>query len=98
MASNKKSARAKQRAAFEASFSDMPDIFERESQRREEAQRLRQEHLIYKSCESKNRYASHEEAARARRDCEAYGTFGLNIYRCGNCNGWHLTSKSYERD
>ena len=64
MASNKRSARAKQRAAFEAEFdgSAMGDLFARE---RERGERLDAEHetaLRRKACESKNRYSSKAEA------------------------------------
>lgn len=58
--------------------------------------RQREARLRHKSCESKNRYASHEDAADARRACEAHGTFGLSIYHCEHCKGWHLTSKHYD--
>lgn len=71
MASNKRSARAKQRAAFEAGLGDglsaggMDDLFAREHAREE---RIDAEHaaaLRHKACESKNRYASRPEAEAA---------------------------------
>lgn len=94
MASNKRSARAKQRASFEASFdaSAMGDLFAREHQREE---RLNAEHdaaLRRKACESKNRYASKAEADDAIAACAKHGRRGLSAYRCPYCNGWHLTS------
>ena len=98
MPSRKKSARARQRASFEASLPDLADVFEKESIRREEAAERRDSYRRFKSCESKNRYPSYEDAAATRRDCEAHGTYGLNIYHCDNCGGWHLTSKKYESE
>lgn len=84
MASNKRSARAKQRAAFETEFdgSAMGDLFARE---REREDRLDAEHeaaLRRKACESKNRYASRMEAEAAKDSCAAHGRGGLSIYRC----------------
>ena len=96
MASNKRSARAKQRAEFESTLSDLSDVFEREDRRIQESKVHKEEYRRYKACESKNRYSSREDAANARRDCESYGTYGLNIYKCEHCGGWHLTSKNYE--
>ena len=95
MASNKRSARAKQRVEFESTLSDMSDVFAREDRRMEKSKAHKEEYRRYKACESKNRYSSHVEAASARRDCEFHGTYGLNIYRCEHCGGWHLTSKNY---
>lgn len=74
MASNKRSARAKQRAAFEAGFDGnaMGDLFTRE---REREDRLDAEHeaaLRRKACESKNRYSSKAEAGNAIAACAAY--------------------------
>lgn len=94
MASNKRSARVKQRAAFEAGFDGcaMGDLFARE---RERGERLAAEHetaLRRKACESKNRYSSKEEADDAIAACAEHGRRGLSAYRCPYCNGWHLTS------
>lgn len=94
MASNKRSARAKQRASFEASFdaSAMGNLFAREHQREK---RLDAEHdaaLRRKACESKNRYVSKAEADDAIAACAEHGRRGLSAYRCPYCNGWHLTS------
>ena len=96
MSSRKRSAKARQRAEFEASAADLTDLFENEARRTEEASRKRDAFLVFKSCESKNRYGSRAEAAEARRMCETHGTYGLNIYHCDHCGGWHLTSKHYE--
>lgn len=94
MASNKRSARAKQRAAFEAGFDGnaMGDLFTRE---REREDRLDAEHeaaLRRKACESKNRYSSKAEAENAIAACAEHGRRDLSAYRCPYCNGWHLTS------
>ena len=94
MASNKRSARAKQRAAFEAGFDGnaMGDLFTRE---REREDRLDAEHeaaLRRKACESKNRYSRKAEAENAIAACAEHGRRGLSAYRCPYCNGWHLTS------
>lgn len=99
MASNKRSARAKQRAAFETEFdgSAMGDLFARE---REREDRLDAEHeaaLRRKACEPKNRYASRMEAEAAKNSCAAHGRGGLSIYRCPYCDGWHLTSHPRDR-
>lgn len=96
MGSRKRSAQAKQIAAFKASLGGMDDIFEREQQLQQQHAEEHDEALRYKACESKNRYASRSEAEEARRDCEAHGTRGLSIYRCPYCNGWHLTSHHYD--
>lgn len=99
MTSNKRSARAKQRAAFESGFNAdaMGDLFAREHEREE---RLDAEHdaaLKFKACESKNRYPSRFEAEAALASCEEHGSRGLSIYRCPYCNGWHLTSHPQTR-
>lgn len=99
MASNKRSARAKQRAAFESGFDEngMTDVFTRERKR---AERIDAEHdaaVRFKACESKNRYASRLEAESAMESCAEHGRRGLSIYRCPYCNGWHLTSHPQKR-
>lgn len=97
MGSNKRSARAKQRAAFEAQLGSAGDaldsLFAREDELRVERAEEREAALRNKACESKNRYVSRSDAEDARRWCEERGTRGLNIYRCDYCKGWHLTSK-----
>ena len=90
MASNKRSARAKQRAAFEAGFDGnaMGDLFTREREREDRHEAA----LRRKACESKNRYSSKAEAENAIAACAEHGRRGLSAYRCPYCNGWHLTS------
>lgn len=60
MASNKRSARAKQRAAFEAGFDGnaMGDLFTRERERKDRLDAEHEAALRRKACESKNRYSS----------------------------------------
>ncbi|MBO7674518.1 MAG: hypothetical protein J6S63_05865 [Atopobiaceae bacterium] len=92
MASHKRSALKRQREAFEAGFVSMDGIFAQEERRRETLDREREEARRNKACESKNRYATRDEAQSAIAACAAYGTTGLYSYRCSYCNGWHLTS------
>lgn len=94
MASNKRSARAKQRAAFEAGFDgcSMGDLFARERKREERLDAEHETALRHKACESKNRYSSKAEANDAIAACAEHGRRGLSGYRCPYCNGWHLTS------
>lgn len=96
MGSRKQSARAKQIAQFKASLGGMDDVFEREEQRREEGSRQREEALRAKACESKNRYASRQEAEEVIAWCAERGKRGLQCYRCDYCKGWHLTSHPWE--
>ena len=97
MGSRKPSAKAKQKAEFEAQLGDwnssFDDIFEREERRREERSAQREAALRGKACESKNRYPFLSDAEEAIALCETHGTRGLHAYRCPYCNGWHLTSK-----
>lgn len=93
MTSRKRSALAKQTAAFKAGLGGMDDVFAREEERRGA---LEQEHdaaLRRKACESKMRYRSRADAEEAIAACAEHGTRGLHSYRCPYCNGWHLTSK-----
>lgn len=94
MASNKRSARAKQRAAFEAGFdpSGMGGVFAREHERDEQLHAEREASLRHRACESKNRYANRMEAEAAIASCADHGRSGLHAYRCHYCHGWHLTS------
>lgn len=94
MGSNKRSARAKERALFESQLGGvLDDVFAREDARK---QRRAEEHeavLRNKACESKNRYLTRCDAEEAIASCAAHGTRGLHAYRCPYCEGWHLTSK-----
>lgn len=99
MGSNKRSARARERAAFELQLGEgwlggaLDDAFAREDARKQARAEERDAALRNRSCESKNRYASRSDAEEAIASCAAYGTRGLHAYRCSYCNGWHLTSK-----
>lgn len=93
MTSRKRSALAKQAAAFKASLGGMDDVFAREEQRRAEQAREHDDAVRRKACESKNRYCSRADAEAAIASCAEHGTRGLHSYRCPYCDGWHLTSK-----
>jgi hypothetical protein len=90
MSSKKKSARAEQRATFESKLgsgsSAASDAFSRETARREE-------HLRYRACDRKKRYAARAEAENAIRSCKRHGSRDLTCYECDYCSGWHLTHK-----
>lgn len=97
MGSRKRSAKERQRNAFESqletSIAGLTDAFAREDTHRIEAAEEREEARRMRACESKNRYGSRTEAEEAIRTCADHGTRGLHCYRCGYCNGWHLTSR-----
>ena len=92
MGSKKKSARAAQRATFESQLgaelgdNRLGDAFAREDARHEE-------HLRYRACDRKKRYATRAEAEDAIRACRRHGSRDLNCYECDYCGGWHLTHK-----
>lgn len=92
MGSRKRSARAKQIEDFKSQLGDMDEAFEREEERRKREAEEKEEALRWKSCESKKRYPSREEAEDAIEACARHGTTGLRCYRCDYCRGWHLTS------
>lgn len=93
MGSKKKSARAAQRAAFESrldhelSGDRLGGAFAREGARHEE-------HLRYRACDRKKRYATRAEAEDAIRACRRHGSRDLHCYECDYCGGWHLTHKA----
>lgn len=95
MGSHKRSALKKQRSAFEADWGSsdfMDDVFAREEHRHQAEDEEREAVLRHKACESKNRYATRDEAEAAIASCAAWGRGGLHCYRCSYCKGWHLTS------
>ncbi len=96
MSSRKPSARAKQAAAFASELSDMGDLFDRESKRRDALEAERDQAHYEKACASKNRYATRTEALGAIAACEEHGRRGLSTYRCPYCHGWHLTSHPWK--
>lgn len=97
MVSRKRSARAKQVAAFKAGLGGMDDAFAREDRRREAKSAEREAELRRKACESKNRYSCRSDAEAAIAECAAHGTYGLRCYRCPYCDGWHLTHHGAQR-
>ena len=105
MTSKKRSAKAKQIAAFKAQLADydketscpsMDNLFAQEDDRR--AQRAAEKDAAQRkrSCESKNRYHSQADAQEAIRLCADHGTKDLVCYRCEYCRGWHLTSHPWD--
>ena len=90
MGSKKRSARAARRAAFESQLGSGPSsasvAFSREAARRDE-------HLRYRACDRKKRYATRAEAEDAIRSCKRHGSRDLTCYECSYCSGWHLTHK-----
>ena len=96
MASNKRSARQRQRMSFEASTSSMDDVFAREERHQSHADAHREAALRQKACSSKNRYPTRAEAHDAILACAEHGRTGLSAYRCPYCNGWHLTSHPHK--
>ncbi len=87
MGSKRKSARATKRAAFESQLGDAAAAaFAQEDARR-------QEHLRYRACDRKKRYATRAEAEDAIRSCRRHGSRDLHCYECDYCGGWHLTHK-----
>lgn len=94
MASNKRSARAKQRAEFESGFDAgaMGDLFEREHARNDALEAAHDAAVRRRACESKMRYVSRADALDAIAACAEHGRRGLSVYRCPYCDGWHLTS------
>ena len=100
MGSRKRSARKKEIDEFKAELDSdaCTDIFTREDERRERADREREEALRWKSCERKKRYPTRADAEEAIALCEAHGTYGLRCYKCTYCKGWHLTSHATEEE
>lgn len=103
MGSRKQSARARERAEFEAQLGQgsrgLGDAFAGAAAQRERmvAERMvaeREGRLRYKACDRKKRYASRAEAESAIRDCKRHGSRDLHCYQCTYCGGWHLTHKS----
>lgn len=98
MGSKKQSAKARQRAAFEAELGTgsrgLDDAFATAAAQRARMAQDHEAHLRHKACERKKRYASRTEAEAAIRDCKRHGSRDLHCYQCPYCNGWHLTHKA----
>ena len=96
MGSRKPSANMKRVKQFKSQLGGLDDLFDSEYARKERLSEEKEAAQRLKSCESKNRYASHYEALDAIAACADYGTTGLSAYQCPYCNGWHLTSHPWE--
>lgn len=98
MGSRKQSAKARQRAAFEAELESgtrgLDEAFSSAVAQRARMAADHEAHLRHKACERKKRYASRTEAEAAIRDCKRHGSRDLHCYQCPYCNGWHLTHKA----
>ena len=97
MGSRKPSANKKRVQEFKSGLDDwgaLDDLFEREHQRKSDANERHEAALRHKACESKNRYLTQAEAEATILECAAHGTTAkLHSYRCPYCDGWHITSK-----
>jgi len=98
MGSRKRSARAREIAAFrdEMGTLDLGDAFDAERVRRTELAQSRDAARQERSCSRKQRYQTRADAEEAIRACAAHGTRGLSCYKCRYCGGWHLTSHPWE--
>ena len=96
MVSRKRSAWAREKAAFAAELGSGngadDDVFARERDRQEELARERDDARRWRGCERKQRYDTRAEAEDAVRACIAHGAPELRVYHCRYCGGWHLTS------
>lgn len=92
MPSKKRNARQRQQEAFEAQLGGLDDVFARAERESAAAEVRREAAYRTKSCSSKNRYDTRQDARAAIASCEAHGRRGLSCYRCEFCGGWHLTS------
>lgn len=97
MASRKPSARRRQVEEFRARLDDdLDDVYARAEKERSDADERRESAFRLKSCESKRRYDTREEAEETIALCAEHGRHGLSCYRCEYCGGWHLTSHPWK--
>lgn len=97
MGSRKQSARRRQREAFEGSLGDgLDQLYARAEAEEDVAKERREAAFRRKSCESKQRYATRQEAEDTIAKCAEHGQTGLSCYRCEFCGGWHLTSHPWK--
>lgn len=96
MGSRKRSARAKEREKFLSSLGSMDDVFTEEETHQRNAGDEKEEARLMKACLSKQRYATRQEAEEIAALCAQHGTYGLEVYRCPYCKGWHLTSHPWK--
>ena len=94
MGSKKRSAWAREKAAFAAELGDGlgDELFAREKSHQEELAQERDDARRWKARERKERYDTRAEAESAAAACAAHGAPRLYVYRCRFCGGWHLTS------
>ena len=92
MGSRKHSARARERERFLSGLGGMDDAFAAEEAHQREAADQKEEARLMKACLSKQRYETRAEAEETAQLCAQHGTYGLEVYRCPYCRGWHLTS------
>ena len=96
MGSRKRSARAKEREKFLSSLGSMDNVFTKEETHQRNAGDEKEEARLMKACLSKQRYATRQEAEEIAALCAQHGTYGLEVYRCPYCRGWHLTSHPWK--
>lgn len=58
---------------------------------RAQLSRIRDLLIPRRICAKKKRYLSEHYAMRVMRVRQPYESVELHVYRCPECNGWHLT-------
>jgi hypothetical protein len=96
MGSRKKSSWTRAKREFLDTYADTHDIFAAEQKRYHISEINREKAFLEKSCQSKNRYNTKQEAESVAQDCMSKGAPRLTIYKCTHCKGWHLTSHPWE--
>lgn len=97
MGSRKRSARKRRREAFEVQMGDgLEEAYAHAEAERFAADERREAAFRSKSCESKKRYETRQEAEETIAWCAEHGRTGLSCYRCEFCGGWHLTSHPWK--
>lgn len=105
MTSRKRSAWRRQKEQFEAQLADglddgwddgLESAFDRAEAKGHAVDDRREAAFRAKSCESKKRYDTREDAEEAIELCAQHGRRGLTCYRCEFCGGWHLTSHPWK--
>jgi hypothetical protein len=94
--SRKKSSWMRAKREFLDACNGSDDIFANERRRHQADETAREEAFVIKSCQSKNRYTTEQEARAVAQDCMAKGSAKLSVYKCDKCKGWHLTSHPWE--
>lgn len=97
MTSRKPSARRRQALKFRGQWDDgLGDAFAHAEAEESANDERREAAFRQKSCESKKRYDTREDAEEAIELCAVHGRRGLSCYRCEFCGGWHLTSHPWK--